>query len=121
MKPLNFIKLTILPTVLVALLTGCTSNQTVSVFNGKDLTGWRIRGETSESKWVTGKAMLSPQDPKLLIAQPGGNAMINLTTHHGDSIDIYTEEEFSDARFELEVMMSENSNSGILICGKKAF
>jgi len=90
----------------------------VLLFNGKDLNDWEVKGDKNKSKWVVGTAMMSPDDPKLLVAQKGKGEMINLASHHGDSIDIYSKAKFGDCRIELQVMVPKSSNSGIYVMGE---
>jgi hypothetical protein len=87
---------------------------TVEPFSGKDLTGWAVKGDAKQSKWVVGTASLDPKDPGKLQATPGGKELINLAT----SLDLYTKEKFGDARYEIEVMVPRGSNSGIYIMGE---
>lgn len=90
----------------------------VILFNGKNLDGWAVKGSEQKSKWVVGTAKMSSENPKLLVNEGGDGEMINLTAKHGDSIDIYSKEEFGDCRIELQVMVPKGSNSGIYVMGK---
>jgi len=90
----------------------------VLLFNGKDLDDWQVKGESQKSKWVVGTAKMSPDDPKLLVNDGGQGEMINLASKHGDSIDIYSQEEFGDCRIELQLMVPKGSNSGIYVMGE---
>ena len=60
----------------------------------------------------------STTDPKLLSVSPGGHELINDTKGHGQSLDLYSTEVFGDAIITLEVMVPENSNSGIYVMGE---
>jgi len=88
----------------------------VEPFNGKDLTGWKLKGDQSRSKWVVGTAMVDPASPSQLIAAPGGSDLVNHGDGHG--VDIYTEATFGDAIVEVEVMVPKGSNSGIYMMGE---
>jgi hypothetical protein len=90
----------------------------VLLFNGKDLNDWEVKGDKEKSKWVVGKAKVSPQDPKKLVAEKGRGEMVNLTTEHGDSIDIFSKAKFGDCLIELQVMVPKGSNSGIYVMGE---
>ncbi|MGD0089280.1 MAG: DUF1080 domain-containing protein [Planctomycetota bacterium] len=90
----------------------------VEPFNGKDLTGWKIRGDPAKSAWKVGKAGWDKADEKHLTATEGGTDMVNLSQHHGDSLDIYTEQKFGDVHLELELMIAKESNSGIYLMGE---
>ena len=85
---------------------------------GKDIEGWTVKGDKSKSKWVVGKAAVSPDDPKKLIRAGDGAELINLAGSHGDSLDIFSNEEFGDCMIELEVMVPQGSNSGIYVMGE---
>lgn len=90
----------------------------VVLFNGKDLNNWAVKGDKKKSKWVAGTAKMSSENPKLLVNTGGSGEMINLTTKHGESIDIYSKEKFGDCRIELQVMVPKGSNSGIYVMGE---
>jgi len=77
------------------------------VFNGKDLSEWTTKQSSGKGdKWVVGKAQVSPDNPKMLVAAEGRGEMINLTPEHGD------------CRIELQVMVPQGSNSGIYVMGE---
>jgi sugar phosphate isomerase/epimerase len=86
------------------------------VFNGEDLDDWMTKDGPNE--WTVGKAEVSEDNPKLLVAEEGTGEMINLTTEHGGSRDIYSKAKFGDCRIELEVMVPRGSNSGIYVMGE---
>ena len=88
---------------------------TVKPFNGKDLTGWILKGDPNRSHWTVGTASLDPDNPRNLKVTPGGNELINAS---GGGLDLYTEAKFGDALIELEVMVPQGSNSGIYIMGE---
>jgi hypothetical protein len=44
--------------------------------------------------------------------------MINLAAKHGDSIDIFSDKKFGDCRIELQLMVPQNSNSGVYVMGE---
>jgi hypothetical protein len=87
-------------------------------FNGKDLTGWRLKNE-KDSRWQVGKASLDKDPKKIAIyipkEKPDGD-LVNLTT--GGGSDIYTMEKFGDCVVELEFMVPQGSNSGIYLMGE---
>jgi hypothetical protein len=88
--------------------------KTIRLFNGKDLTGWRIQGDPAKSQWKIGTAALDPADPTKLVVTPGGNELINAGAH---GVNIFTEAKSGDARIELEVMVPRHSNSGVFAMG----
>jgi hypothetical protein len=86
-----------------------------SPFNGKDLTGWKPKGNNTErSKWKVGKAALDPNEPKKLVVAEG-NELVNAETH---SVDLYSEAKWGDCKIELELMVPKGSNSGVYVMGE---
>jgi hypothetical protein len=102
----------------VLVLSGCSQMTATSPLNGENLDGWHVKGDAVKSKWAVGKPEISPDDPKLLISKPGGDAMINLAAHHNDSLDIFSDAKYGDSHIELEVMVPQGSNSGIYVMGE---
>src|SRR5262245_53050438 len=81
----------------------------IVLFNGKDLTGWKVKGNPATVKWVVGKSALDEKNPSKLVATPGeGGEMVNA----GNGGDIHTEEKFGDGIIEVEFMIPKGSNSG---------
>jgi hypothetical protein len=89
------------------------------IFNGRNLDGWTTKASSGKGdKWVVGKAKVSPDDPKMLVAVDGTGEMINLTPEHGASRDIYSKAKFGDCRIECQVMVPQGSNSGVYVMGE---
>jgi len=89
------------------------------IFNGKNLDEWTTKQSSGKAdKWVVGKAKVSPDNPKMLVAEKGLGEMINQTPSHGASRDIYSKATFGDCRIELQVMVPRASNSGIYVMGE---
>ncbi len=89
-------------------------------FNGEDLSGWKTKEKgKGKNAWVVGKPALAEGNPKALDAGPGGRAMVNAVSGHGQGWDIYSEQEWGGTfRIELEVMVAKGSNSGIYVMGE---
>jgi hypothetical protein len=108
--------------VVLSLLTGtlhAAEAKPIDLFNGKDLTGWKLKGDAAKSKWKVGTGQLDPNDPQLLVVADGAEKhMVNLATKHGDSINIYSETPHGDAIIEVEVMVAKGSNSGVYVMGE---
>jgi hypothetical protein len=85
--------------------------KTITLFNGKDLTGWKLRGKNN--KWEVGTAGVD--DKGKLVFKKGGNELVNTS---GGGVDIYTEQNFGDCRVECEVMVPKGANSGIYLMGR---
>lgn len=86
----------------------------IELFNGRDLSGWKVKGEGS-GHWRVGAATLDAANPRELAVDPAGHELINA---RGGGQDIYSEQEFGDAIIELEVLVPERSNSGIYLMGE---
>ena len=82
-------------------------------FNGKDLTGWKCRGDAAKTQWVVGAAKLDPDNPTKLAVEQGGNELINKSR----GVDLYSEQKFGDCLLTIEVMVPKGSNSGIYLMG----
>jgi len=91
--------------------------KTIELFNGKDLTGWKLRGDPAKSGWKVGKAALDPNNPEHLACSEG-TEMVNNVKGHGQGLDIYTEAKFGDVHLEIELMVAKGSNSGIYLMGE---
>jgi hypothetical protein len=103
-------------TVVLGLALGTlaqSGEKAVMPFNGKDLSGWKLRGDMKKNKWEVGTASLD--DKGKLVFKQGGSEMVN-TARGG--IDIFTEQEFGDCLVEVEVMVPKGENSGIYLMGR---
>jgi len=88
--------------------------QAVEPFNGKDLSGWKLKGSAEKSRWKVGKASLDPADPRKLAVSEGSE----LVNAEGKGVDLYSEARHGDARIELELMVPKGSNSGVYVMGE---
>lgn len=77
----------------------------VTLFNGKDLTGWKLVNEKSKNGWSVKDGVLS-NDP----VQVEGQAHV----YYGN---LRTENEFEDFNLKLEVNIPAGSNSGVYLKG----
>src|SRR5271167_1045081 len=76
---------------------GAGSPKTISLFNGKDLAGWKTIGR-DPNDWTYGKAALNPDDPaKLKVAGPGDELVSTNRT-----ANLSSEATFGDCTVELE-------------------
>ncbi|MCU0959432.1 MAG: DUF1080 domain-containing protein [Pirellulaceae bacterium] len=108
---------TVLCLVLVAWRAAASDEESdgfIDLFNGRDLSGWKVKGDTG-GHWQVGSASLDPANPRELAVDPAGGELINA---RGGGRDLYTEQEFGDAIIELEVLVPERSNSGIYLLGE---
>ena len=93
----------------------------VELFNGKDLTGWKTKGDAKRSKWVAASVRIDPRNPSALTdaAPPTANApQIALANLKSGSVDLYTEAKYGDITLELEFMIPKGSNSGVYLMGE---
>ncbi|MEI6053379.1 MAG: DUF1080 domain-containing protein, partial [Opitutaceae bacterium] len=78
----------------------------IVLFNGRDLTGWRLIEAKSENGWSVADGTLSNRPASHVAGQPArrfGN--------------LRTEREFDDFNLKLEVMVPAGSNSGVYLRG----
>jgi hypothetical protein len=110
------VALTMLAVVLPATLAAAQESKDgfIELFNGKDLSGWKIVGDEG-GYWKVGTASVDPKNPGELVVDPSGKELIN--ARHGGR-DIYSEKEFGDAIIEVDVMVPRGSNSGIYLMGE---
>jgi len=97
---------------LLTLASGQTSQagDATSLFNGKDITGWKIVGKKgAESQWKFGKAALDPNDPAKLVVTGPGTELISPEK----GVNLSSEASFGDCRVETEFMVAKDSNSGV--------
>src|SRR3954447_3167687 len=95
----------------------------ISLFNGKDLTGWKSVDEKAKANWkIAGVVGMDEKDQKKLTIDPaaavGGadTAMVLPQPTHG--ADIYSEQTFGDCEVHVEFMVPKGSNSGVYLMGQ---
>ncbi len=109
--------------VIVAAIGGLfpTSNaqdgNVVNLFNGKDLSGWKLKGDPAKSKWKAVAVRLDPANDRAFQIVPDA-AEAYLSNVSGGGVDIYSEPTFGDVRVEVEFMVPRGSNSGIYLMGE---
>ena len=114
-----------MPTILVALClmlcAAADAPKTVSLFNGKDLSGWSVIDKSRASLWsVATDVQLNPKNPKALIAigQPKdaeGILVAQLKDFQGTNL--LTNAKFGDITLHLEFLLPKDGNSGIFLMG----
>jgi hypothetical protein len=91
----------------------------VSPFNGKDLTGWKLKGDASKSQWKAGSATMDEKNPsKLAFSDAGKGTNDAQLVNVGTGVDISTEQKFGDAVYDIWLMVPKGSNSGIYLMGE---
>jgi lysophospholipase L1-like esterase len=90
-----------------------------SFFNGKDLKGWTAKPHRKvKSLWSVGAPKVDPKNPRRLVVEAGGDAMVNTPAGHGKSLDFYSGKKHGDGIITLELMVPKGSNSGIYLQGE---
>lgn len=91
------------------------ADRTISLINGKDLTGWRTVGRGT-SEWTYGKAAMDPDAPAKLKVMGPGEELINTNR----TVNLSSDAKFGDCVVELEFLVGKHSagseidsNSGI--------
>ena len=79
------------------------------LFNGMDLSGWKMVGGKESKQWRVGKATIDPATPSKLAVQEPGSELISPTS----GANLVSEESFGDCVVELEFMIPADSNSGV--------
>jgi hypothetical protein len=99
--------------------TASADDKAVELFNGKDLTGWKVKGDEKTSKWTVGNAKEDAKKPDSLAVQaPSQGSTVELINTKPGSHDLFTEEKFGDVHLELEFMIPKGSNSGVYLMGE---
>lgn len=78
----------------------------VELFNGRDLTGWKLKETGVTNSWSIDQGVLANRPPKHVEGQPRQR-----------SGNLRTEREFEDFNLKLEVNVPEGSNSGVYLRG----
>ncbi len=95
------------------------TGSSVALFNGKDLTGWRLRpGKDAKlSKWSAVAAVqLKDGMPGLLDAAAGTGVLLN--GDNGRGVDLLSEATHGDCELHLEFNVAKGSNSGVYFQGQ---
>jgi hypothetical protein len=78
----------------------------IALFNGKDLSGWKVKETTMDSAWSAEGGVLSNRPPKRAPGTPAKR-----------TANLRTEREFEDFNVKLEVNVPAGSNSGVYLRG----
>jgi hypothetical protein len=90
----------------------------VMPFNGKNLNGWKLKGDKAKSHWTVGKATMNAESPRELVVRDAKAGSAELINAKPEGVDIYTEQKWGDATIELEFMVPQRSNSGVYVMGE---
>lgn len=97
------------------------AEEEVVLFNGKDLSGWKLRNAALADSWkVVSAVELDKKNPGKLAAQGEGGApdsvMLRADVKKGS--DIISEKQFGDCQLHVEFMVPKGSNSGVYLMGR---
>jgi hypothetical protein len=112
----------VMPVVLVVVLVlraAEKEGEGKPLFNGKDLTGWKLRDPkaTDRSKWsVVAAVKLQEGKPERLIGDKGEGIVLNGDDGHG--VDLLTEAMHGDCELHVEFNVAKGSNSGVYFQGQ---
>jgi len=106
----------------LALLAGAADGPAAgqALFNGKDLSGWKLRGgekAASRSRWeAVGAMKLDPKDPRRFVAEPGAGVLLN--GGDGRGVDLLLDMTHGDCELHVEFNVAKGSNSGVYLQGQ---
>lgn len=106
---------TIFPFVAVVVLSSFSfasaadGSAKTQLFNGKDLSGWKLSGGQGAQQWKVGKAAIDPAEPKKLAVTGPGEELISCEK----APNLTSEAKFGDCHLEFEFMVAKDSNSGV--------
>ncbi len=92
-----------------------------SLFNGKDLSGWKLRDPKADPTWkVVSSVQLDANNSKKLVGKGDGGAPDSalLRVEAEKATDLISERMFGDCQVELEFMVARDSNSGVFLMGQ---
>jgi hypothetical protein len=97
---------------------GAADPKPIEPFNGKDLSGWRLKDQ-KKSKWEATEVRVNPDKAgELQPVKHAEGAPYWLVNVKGGGCDIYTEQKFGDCVIEVEFMIPKGSNSGVYVMGE---
>jgi hypothetical protein len=106
--------------VLLAPADDKKAGESKSLFNGKDLTGWKLRHPPTDkraSKWsVVSTVKLKEGKIDRLVSEPGTGVL--LSGDDGRGIDLVSEVQHGDCELHIEFLVPKGSNSGVYFQGQ---
>jgi hypothetical protein len=94
---------------LAAAALAAENTKTVSLLNGRDLSGWQTVGGKGKNQWEFGRAILDPANPRALRVDGPGPELVSPAS----GANLATQASFKDCLLQTEFMMAKDSNSGI--------
>eukprot|EP00913_Durusdinium_trenchii_P008782 g8248.t1 len=94
-----------------------TSGTSKSLFNGKDLTGWKGQRGPDAGEWQTaGSVPLAKNDSRMFAIQSGTGILVN--GEKGRTVNLLSAIEHGDCELHVEFCIPKGSNSGIYFQGR---
>jgi hypothetical protein len=89
-----------------------------ALFNGKDLSGWKVRDDKAKNhwKWVADAKLAA--DPKKLEGVGAGGSPESVLLNGDVGTDLITEAAYGDVKVEVEFLLAKESNSGLFLIGQ---
>jgi hypothetical protein len=91
-----------------------------TLFNGKDLAGWKFRGGAAAArrgKWVVAAGVrLDEKDPHRFTAEAGEGVLLN--GGDGRGVDLFFDGPHGDCQLHVEFNVPKGSNSGVYLQGQ---
>ncbi len=112
--------LSMLAAVLVVAVSQAADPKPVEPFNGKDLTGWKLKGDPKKSHWeaISGGSPVPDEKDPSRFADHFAIDNPTLANLKSGGVDNFTEQKFGDCTVELEFMIPKGSNSGVYLMGE---
>lgn len=109
-----------LMTLLAGGLALAADPKPVEPFNGKDLSGWKLKGnDEKKSNWRPAVVIVGDKAPaEFVTPKVPGDTPMQLVNMKGGGVDVFTEQKFGDCTIELEFMVPKGSNSGVYVMGE---
>jgi len=89
----------------------------LGLFNGKDLSGWKLRDEKADPTWkIVSSVKVDPANPKKLIGEGSEGILLRIPAEK--ATDLISEKQFGDCEVHVEFFLAKDSNSGVFLMGK---
>src|SRR5688572_9285758 len=91
------------------------------LFNGKDLSGWKLRDPKADPTWkVVSSVKVDPANPKKLVGEGNGGGgdgvLLRIAAENGT--DLVSGKSYGDCEVRLEFFLAKESNSGVFLMGQ---
>lgn len=101
----------------IASLPAPRSGEFISLFNGRNLVGWKGPRRAPIGDWrVAGAVPLDPENPRRFAIQEGTGILVN--GEKGRTVNLFTHPEHGDCELHIEFCVPKGSNSGVYLQGR---